>query len=122
MRSLWPMITSGAPGSAKPSTLEPAAVRWITYHSAGMESCKCVSFASNGFPDAVYAPLTTKLLLPMISLVCSSNCARNVRAASQTIGANGGAPVLCASAANGFVFAEVFGELSCDAGDPAVQM
>src|SRR5271155_247264 len=30
----------------------------------GTESSRCVSFASNGFPEAVCAPLTTQLLLP----------------------------------------------------------
>ena len=38
---------------------------------------RCVSFASSGLCDAVWAPLTTKLLLPIISDDSSSNCAKN---------------------------------------------
>src|ERR1700733_8937635 len=62
----------------------------MTYHSAGTLSCKCVSFARSGLPDAVCAPLTTKLLLPVIWEDSSSNCVRISRAEFDSCATNGG--------------------------------
>src|SRR5580704_14340890 len=62
----------------------------MTYHRAGTLSCKCVSLASRGLPEAVCAPLTTKLLLPMIWEDSSSNSARISRAEFHSCATNGG--------------------------------
>src|ERR1700693_885368 len=62
----------------------------MTYHRAGTLSCRCVSLASSGLPEAVCAPLTTKLLLPMIWEDSSSNGSRIARAGFHSCAMNGG--------------------------------
>src|SRR6202035_4334609 len=79
------MTTSGAPGNVKPATFQPGAVRWSWYQIEGMLNSKCVSLASNGFPVAVCAPLTTQLLLPNDRLISRFVVDRKSRAAGHSI-------------------------------------
>ena len=65
----------------------------------GTLSARCVSFASRGLRDAVCAPLTTKLLLPIISDDSSSNCARKSIASAPACDANGADPPCFSSTA-----------------------
>src|SRR5205807_522823 len=53
MRSLWPMMTIGAPGKVRPFTFQSGAVRCTSYQMEGIIRSRCVSFASSGFPVAV---------------------------------------------------------------------
>src|ERR1700680_3547334 len=79
------MTTSGAPGNVKPATFQPGAVRWSWYQIEGMLNSRCLSLASNGFPVAVCAPLTTQLLLPNDCLISRFVADRKSRAAGHRI-------------------------------------
>src|SRR5699024_7071636 len=63
--SLWPRIIPGTPAKMTPPTFMSSASKCISYQIDGVANPRCGSSAKSGFPDAVFSPLTTQLLLPL---------------------------------------------------------
>src|ERR1700684_1408932 len=98
----------------------------MMYQMPGMLNARCVSLARIGFPEAGCSPLTTKLLLPIISEVCSSNCDRKLRAEFQPSGESASLAACCgALPTENAAAGEVLGTVSetarrCNSGAPTM--